>query len=555
MDLRPALSRAAAALGAAVALLPATTAVSHGAEGAERPRSKPAVAGKAVAGPAAELRLGERRAIRIAVRDAKVRQAEAERGELERVAEPKPPDTWQIGFKDGDDEVVQVLVDDASGSVRESWTGHQVEWQMARGYEGSFGGVLNAPWVWLPLCAIFVLGLLDFRRLRRVAHLDLLVLLAFGVSHVFFNRGEIGLSVPLVYPVLLYLLARMLWIGRRAGGAGLAPSLPALWLGAAAVFLLAFRLVVNVADSGVIDVGYAGVIGADLLAHGEAIWGEGAFPQDNPFGDTYGPANYLAYLPFELALPWSGSWDALPAAHAAAIAFDLATALGLYVLGRRLRPGAAGAKLGAVLVFAWAAYPYAAYALASNANDSLVAALVIWSLVVFASPIARGAALATAIAVKFAPLALLPLYAAGEQALGVGRPRRMALFALGAGGALAAFLLLPAIGSGLATFYERTIASQLDRSSPFSVWGQADLGTLHIAIEVLAAGLALAVAFVPRRRDVAQVAALAAAVLIAVQLTADHWFYLYIVWFFPPLIVALAAPGAEVIRRRSGVPG
>ena len=59
------------------------------------------------------------------------------------------------------------------------------------------------------LCAIFLLGLLDWRRPWRLVHLDLVVLLAFGVSHVFFNRGEIGLSVPLVYPVLLYLLARL----------------------------------------------------------------------------------------------------------------------------------------------------------------------------------------------------------------------------------------------------------------------------------------------------------------------------------------------------------
>ena len=36
--------------------------------------------------------------------------------------------------------------------------------------------------------------------LRRVANLDLLVLLGFGVSHFFFNRAEIGVSVPLAVP-------------------------------------------------------------------------------------------------------------------------------------------------------------------------------------------------------------------------------------------------------------------------------------------------------------------------------------------------------------------
>jgi hypothetical protein len=494
------------------------------------------------------LRLESAEAVRIAERDPNVHEAEAEGGELEAVAQAKPPDTWQVGFKEGDDEVVQVLVDDPTGTVRESWTGHQVEWQMARGYEGSFGGVLNAPWVWLPFCAIFLLGLLDLRRLRRIVHLDLLVLLGFGISHVFFNRGEIGLSVPLVYPVLLYLLARMLWIGFRGAAEGLRPTMPTLWLLGGAAFLLAFRLVVNVADSGVIDVGYAGVIGADLIGHGEPVWGEGAFPEDNSFGDTYGPANYLAYLPFELALPWSGAWDELAAAHGAALAFDLATALALYLLGRRALPGEGGQKLAATLLFAWAAYPYTAYTLAANANDSLVAALVAWSLVALASPLARGALLAFAAGVKFAPLALAPLYAAGERGFRPrlrptewARPRRGALVFSAALLATAVLLLVhPAVDPGLATFYERTIESQIDRSSPFSVWGQADLEPFHLAVELAVLALAVAVAFVPRRRDLAQFAALAAAVLIAVQLAAEHWFYLYIVWFFPPLIAALA---------------
>ena len=74
--------------------------------------------------------------------------------------------------------------------------------------------------------------------------------------------------------------------------------------------------------------GYAGSIGADKITHGQPIYGEGEFPDDNRFGDTYGPANYYAYVPFELVLPWSGTWDELPASHAAAIAFDLATASG-----------------------------------------------------------------------------------------------------------------------------------------------------------------------------------------------------------------------------------
>ena len=80
-------------------------------------------------------------------------------------------------------------VDDSSGAILEQWTGDQVAWTMARGYEGAFGRKLNAPYVWIPLCLLFLAPFVDPRRPFRLLHLDLLVLLGFGVSHVFFNRG------------------------------------------------------------------------------------------------------------------------------------------------------------------------------------------------------------------------------------------------------------------------------------------------------------------------------------------------------------------------------
>jgi hypothetical protein len=54
-----------------------------------------------------------------------------------------------------------------------------------------------------------------------------------------------------------------------------------------------------------------------------------------------------------------------------------------------------------------------------------------------------------------------------------------------------------------------------------------------------AAGLAALLAFVPRRREPRQVVALAAAVMIAVQLPAVHWFYFYLVWIAPLVLAAV----------------
>ena len=351
--------------------------------------------------------VSEAEAIRVADRDPNaVEERREESGPLAPVAN-MVEGHWEVAYFAAGKEVALVLVDPQSGEVTESWTGYQVAWKMARGYSGAFGHKLDAPYVFLPLCAIFLLGLVDWRRLWRVANLDLLVLLGFGVSHFFFNRAEIGVSVPLQYPVLLYLLGRALWIGFRGRGEGLRPVWPVAWMLIAALFLMGFRVGLNIADSGAIDVGYASVVGADRIAHGEPIYDN--FPDDVSQGDTYGPVNYYAYVPFELIWPWSGSWDDLPAAHGAAVFFDLATFAFLILLGIRIRPGPAGRRLAAILAFGWAAYPYTAFALESNSNDTLVAMLLVATLLVLARPLARGAMAALATFAKFAPALLAPM--------------------------------------------------------------------------------------------------------------------------------------------------
>jgi len=440
---------------------------------------------------------------------------------------------WEVGYFVDGKQLALVIVDRESGEVRESWTGYQVAWKMARGYSGAFGHKLNAPYVFLPLCLLFLVGLVDWRRPWRVANLDLLVLLGFGVSHFFFNRAEIGVSVPLQYPVLLYLLGRALWIGFRGRGEGLRPVWPVAWMLVAALFLIGFRVGLNLADSGAIDVGYASVVGADRVSQGEPVYDN--FPDDVSQGDTYGPVNYLAYVPFELVWPWSGGWDDLPAAHGAAVGFDLATFAFLILLGIRIRPGPAGQRLAATLAFGWAAFPYTAFALESNSNDTLLAALLVATLLLLARPLARGVLTSLATFAKFAPALLAPMLLTYES-----KRKPALLFALGFGLVSALVLLWPALDPGLHTFYDRTIAYQSNRDSPFSIWGQVpSLEPLRLAILAATAALSLLLAFVPRHKSLVQVAALGAALLIALQLTMNHWFYLYIVWFYPLFLVAL----------------
>ncbi len=474
--------------------------------------------------------LTAREATSIAERDADVRQERTRHPALRSTAYTRAPGRWQVSwFADGD-ELVQVHVDDRTRAILESWTGHQVAWRMARGYEGAFGRKWNSPWLLIPLGLMFLLPFVDFRRPLRLLHLDLLVLLAFGVSHVFFNRGDIGLSVPLAYPVLLYVMARMLWEGwrRRERMGELVPHVPTSLLLAALIFLVGFRIGLNVIDSNVIDVGYSGVIGADRIADGDPLY-DGEFAPDNTSGNVYGPVVYLAYVPWEQLLPWDGTWGDLPAAHAAAITFDLLTTLGLFVLGLRLR----GRALGIALAYAWAAFPYSLFALETNTNDTLVAALLVWALVALSAPGVRGVLIALASATKFAALALVPLFAS----------RRPVRFALAFAVVVAATVLPFLPDGGLRDFYDTTLGFHAGRESPFSVWGQeSGLDWLHTVLKAAVAALAVAVAFFPRgSRDTVQVAALGAAVLIALQLVTVHWFYLYVVWFTPFVLAALFA--------------
>ncbi|MGH2864454.1 MAG: hypothetical protein ACRDJX_04300 [Solirubrobacteraceae bacterium] len=455
---------------------------------------------------------------------------------------------WQVSYftRGGKKEVGLVVIDDLSGRVVEQWTGVQVAWTMARGYPGAFGRHVSALYVWLPMCLLFFLPFFDFRRPFALLHLDLLMLLALSVSLAFFDHANIWASVPLSYPPLLYLLARMLTLMRRRSRPPQKPPprlrllVPVPWLALGIVFLIGFRIALNVTDSNVIDVGYAGVIGASRIVHDEALYG--GYPSDNEHGDTYGPFNYEAYVPFEQIFGWGGTWDELPASHGAAIAFDLLAMALLFLIGRRMR----GPTLGIALTYAWAAYPFTLYDLESNSNDSLVAVLLLAALLAAGyrsklAPAARGAMAALAGLTKFAPLALAPILAThGQAELSLARRVRalgLYLFAFAAAVALAS---IPALAhDSLHAIYERTIVYQSKRDSPFSVWGLYGWHGLERVVEVAAVVAAIALALVPRRSDLVGLAAACAVVMLLVELGLEHWFYLYIPWFFGLVIVAL----------------
>lgn len=418
------------------------------------------------------------------------------------------------------------------GQVGPTYTGPLITGIYAR---GGYGGLFDSPWVLAGFTAMFLLPLLLLRGRSWLDRFDLAAVLTFGVSYVVFNTAHLEPAVWTFYPPLLYLLVRMLMRGMRTRPAArrLDCRLPTVVLCLGLVALVAARLVLTLHPTHVIDVATASVLGAYKILHGQSIY----YPSVG-HGDTYGPLAYLAYVPFDAL--WPGSWNYLPAARAATITFDLLTIAGLIALGMRLRPGRDGRRLGLLLAWLWAACPFSVLGMFKNTNDGLVALIVVLVMLALNSPIKRGVLVGIGAASKFFPAILLPLVAVGRGDGDQHTVRKvLAGFVIVVGASVALFLP----SGGLKEMWDHTIGFQLSRSDIFSIWAlHPALAPIKLVVEAFAVILSIVVAFRPRgARTPAQVAALAAAVTIAVQLPALHWFYLYIVWFLPLVLIAVLA--------------
>lgn len=516
----------------------------------------------------------QREVIDAAVADVTVqREARAWGGvrKLRATARVEEACCWEVDLfapdrRDGDPEraVIRVDVTDASLNVTGVWTGHQIPWTMARGDRDGFGGDVNEPVVWIALFVLFALVAIDWTRLRSWPNADVLALIAFVVSHEAFQRGEIEWSVPLAVPPLAWLGARMAWLfvrgvpmsvpsrEPRSGLVRLAlRRVPTMALVVLCVALAGIRIGLTLDGGNVIDVGYASVAGARLELAGEAPWGN--MPDDVERGDTYGPANYLAYVPATAALddpdehPFGSK---IVAAQATSIVADLGCALLLALIGWRWLSRRAGVLLAA----GWLACPWTAWAMASGSNDALVPLGLLAAFCAIRVAWLRGLFVGVATLVKFAPaVALAPLLHVGSRRRVFQSVWTMLGFATALVAGLA-WVTWRLDGEGiddLRLFWDRTLGFQAGRDSPFSIWGLYGWD-LARTIALGVAGLAALLACVrPRARDAWQVAAGGAALLIAAQLLTTHWFYLYIPWFLPFVLLTVVVQRERVAQPQS----
>jgi hypothetical protein len=330
----------------------------------------------------------------------------------------------------------------------------------------------------VPWAACFVLGLFDWQRPWRVGQLDLLALAGFFPVAMLLSDDASRAGLWLAAACLTWLFCRV------AGAAfgmwrlpELRPSISSRRLGLAIGVLLLIRIV-SLAGSNISDVGQASSLGAWRLLHGLHLYGAVSWP--GPGGlrvyrpDSYGPFAYYAYIPFVAVF---GPAPALIATLLPALCFDALTIAGLHKLGMRL----GGRPLAHAFVFAYLLYPFPDLSLMAESNDALIATLCVWTIVAAAErPVTRGLLMAAAALTKFLP-ALLAL-----QFLGVRQGRSR--YALTLAAALVLLALSPMVRPGV--------------------------------------------------QDTREQAALAAALLIGGQLLLGYWFYSYLTWCYPLLIIA-----------------
>src|ERR1700722_8547982 len=394
---------------------------------------------------------------------------------------------------------------------------------------------LHPLFIAVPWAACFVLGLFDWRRPWRVEHLDLLALAGFFPVAMLLSDDASPAGLWLAAVCLGWLFSRML--GATLGAwpmPELRPALSSRRLGLAILILLVVRIASVAAWGNIADVGQASSLGAWRVLHGLHLYGAVSWP--GPGGlrvyrpDSYGPFAYYAYIPFVVVFRTA---PALLATLLPAVCFDALTLAGLYKLGRRL----GGRPLAHAFMFAYLLYPFPDLSLTAQTNDALIAALCVWTIALAAErPVARGLLMAAAALAKCLPV-LLPVQFLGPRR---GRGR----YALTLVAALAAMLAWPLITSGPGQFLDSTLGYQLFQRGggvQFSIWTYLPQAAI-VARPVLAVALvllALSPLWRPEVRDARQHAALAAALLLGAQLLLGYWFYSYLTWCYPLLVIAI----------------
>jgi hypothetical protein len=463
---------------------------------------------------------------------------------------PLDATTQRVTFFDGP----RVVLDAAVGARGEVVAAEE----HVAGVPASGAALANAPWVLGLLSVLFLLATLVV-PLRRMRNLDALALASLTLTVPLINADLVAASVICAELPLCYLLARCLWVGLGSGGRAISsgtPLLDRLWAGweprqrtrmlrlILLATILAF-LAITLTSSGYTDVAVASLQGATDVLHGVLPYGHITLAFH---GDTYPLLNYLLYVPTALWWPVSSAFSDFTGSLVTAAVASLLAGWALYRLAgsRELGEAGAGERAGGLpsdrrlrAALAWFVFPPVLLAASGGANDLVLAACLAWMLALRTRAGASLLALAAGVWVKLVPLILVAIWLPyRRRGLGAACAGALALCA-----ALTGLLLLLGGAHGIAAMVH-AMAFQFQRGSFYAPWYTFHLQWLQPLAQ--AAVLAVVVAAVlhlradrSARTDPVRLSALAAALLLGVQLAANYWTWSYLPWVFPFLAVGL----------------
>lgn len=397
--------------------------------------------------------------------------------------------------------------------------------------------ILWSPALLALLAALFAAAV-AVRPLADVRNLDAVVIAAgFTVSALLIDNRLVGAHVYLGAATLAYIVTRCLWTGlgasaRRAAREPLLPEHRMVRVVTAAALVAALAIVIT--STGISDVAFAGLAGGTLLNHGVSPYGH--ITTEVVHGDTYPLLTYVLYMPVAALAPVRDSFDSLDGSlWLNAVALVAAAAL--------------FARNGLTHVLAWLTFPPVLLAASGGGNDVPAAAFVVAALVVASRTQLSAALLALAGWVKIAPAAALVPWLARLRGGSLARALALVVALLVAG--IGAMAIVG--GSGAVHSAIDALRFQFERGSWFSVWRQAGLPALQVALQALTVTVAVVAGLVARREpelSLPRLAALGGAIVAMLQLSANYWTFAYLPWLLPFILVALFPP----LPRRSPPP-
>lgn len=459
--------------------------------------------------------------------------------------------TFLTGARIAADVLVQRATGPTGGGARVI---QAVDVRSLRTPYGSWLAYQPALLIALSLLFVLMAGVSPWRRLRN---LDVAAVLSLLGATMLFQYRYVDASMIVAAGGLAYLALRCAYrgLGPASEGARSTPLLHALtpgwepkvrvrWMRVALVAVVLVIVMVGAGSPSAVDVLYAAMEGATRIIHGWLPYGH--MPSGIVHSDTYPILSYALYAPLAALAPVNSMWDSvdLGLAVAALAALSGGWAVFRASAGSRRRDGQPRSveqeEAGLRAAFAWLTFPPLLAVISTGTTDVVLAAMLAGAVLLWRRPTACSGMLAVAGWFKLAPFALLPVCLAPLR----GRRLIAALAAVAAVSMPLLALLVILGGADGPSQMAHAVAYQFSRGSEQSMWGALGVAGLQPLGQACVLGLLTAAVVKLRRHpqvalDRSRMAAVAASILIGLQLAADYWAFLYLAWIVPALCVSL----------------